>query len=656
MLLQKIVLSGFLACLLLMNESYGNIQAGISASKSKFEELYPISNNQNLKEFIKKDTLAITFGGAGFYPVEFDGYGLAKETHWPVSPNLPFSSPALPVYYIENGSPVAYLIGSYPEVKMDGIIKEEITGKGVLVGRSSKINFLGEVILHNGSFKARVRSTSPLPSSIDCWENLKIQWELTLNKKVFPLGTSQNSIYTILQEPITSLIHTPLHIAATAGRGLVDTLEITKKIWQRFKDQEVLRVWDKKPMTYYKLYEDKAPAELRSMLVAGSGQCVAWSYLLYSTLGSQGIHSEIITIMPPGKGRLFVKEWRFIEGEVFINTGKNGVNETDARGDDIQILKKGNGQPYTNIWKSNPLKTDSYSLDDLPEYKTGPNGIVDTRIDESKAIPTIPYKFGLPNQRVYVIQSADSVGEVKLGGDDIIVRQIKTYYVLSGPNGIVETPMQNLFLKGKDGKPHPFVSWIPKMGTGANHINFTYAVPMVEAVPDVKGDDIKNDWWINSGANGISETPGANYNHGKSFSVAIGPGVNGELNSMPGGDDSIIDLRNYMTNAPEGFTFIYPFNMWPVPGLSGQNNSNPPTDYPNHVIVKSGGKYFDPSYGAGPFDSQLDWEKGSIVGVGQQMRDSNNEFIRFDNKIMFFVKPMQGNQIITQFMTTLSPN
>ena len=54
--------------------------------------------------------------------------------------------------------------------------------------------------------------------------------------------------------------------------------------------------------------------------------------------------------------------------------------------------------------------------------------------------------------------------------------------------------MQEMFLKGKDGKPHPFVSWIPKVGTGANHINFTYAEPNVQSVPDTKGDDIKNGW------------------------------------------------------------------------------------------------------------------------------------------------------------------
>ena len=111
-----------------------------------------------------------------------------------------------------------------------------------------------------------------------------------------------------------------------------------------------------------------------------------------------------------------------------------------------------------------------------------------------------------------------------------------------------------------------------------------------------------------------------------------------------------------MKNAPDGYSYIYPFNMWPVPGVSGQNNPDPPTDFPNHMIVRIGNKYYDPSYGTGPFDSQLDWEKASIVGVGQQMRDKNNQFIRFDNQIMFFVKPTQQNETVTQFMVALPPN
>ena len=49
-------------------------------------------------------------------------------------------------------------------------------------------------------------------------------------------------------------------------------------------------------------------------------------------------------------------------------------------------------------------------------------------------------------------------------------------------------------------------------------------------------------------------------------------------------------------------------------GASGQSNPNPPGYFGNHFIVGYGGKYYDPSYGNGPFSSQNLWENGSIDG------------------------------------------
>src|SRR5690606_848646 len=95
------------------------------------------------------------------------------------------------------------------------------------------------------------------------------------------------------------------------------------------------------------------------------------------------------------------------------------------------------------------------------------------------------------------------------------------YFVFTGPNGILETGMQESFIPGKDGKPHPYVSWQPKVGHGATHVRFQYAFNKVQSFPDAKGDDIKYDWWMSSGKNGISETPGCNFGKGKSYSVAV---------------------------------------------------------------------------------------------------------------------------------------
>lgn len=602
------------------------------------------------------DALQITYKGKGFYPVEMDGFGVERYVHYPVRPRLPYVSPDLPAYYRLNGSPLAYLAGSVPEVMLKGKLALPLTGEGIITGRSANLAFKEKVSMNDGSFSAELKSKKPVPDFVDCWKDEEIRWQLEFGNKRYDLGITRNTIYTILSSPTMALVHTALNISAVAGRGLTDTVEITKRVYQLFQGRAVRRVWDDQLLSYYKLYEDKAPAELRGLLMAGSGQCVSWSYLLYAALDAQGISSEIIGVMPPGKGRLYVKNWKFIEGDLFIHSGKNGVCETKAADSDVQIIEMGNGQPYTPVWKASPVVFDSFSGDDKPVFAVGPNGLVDTKINDSLATPAIPFGFGLPNQRAYVIQPAEAVKDVKLEGDDIIVRHITNYYVLTGANGILETGMQKVFATGKDGKPHPYVSWHPKVGQGANHINFQYAIQRVEPFADAGGDDIKYDWWLSSGRNGVSETPGCNMGKGKSYSVSVGAGKDGVLNSKPAGDDSLIDLRQYMRNAPAGYKYIYPFNMWPEPGVFSQNNETPPPDFPNHVIVKVGDKYYDPSYGTGPFTSQLEWEKASISGVGIRIEDKDKNFVRFDNRILFYVKPVQDSSTITAFMKMLPPS
>jgi hypothetical protein len=49
-------------------------------------------------------------------------------------------------------------------------------------------------------------------------------------------------------------------------------------------------------------------------------------------------------------------------------------------------------------------------------------------------------------------------------------------------------------------------------------------------------------------------------------------------------------------------------------GVAGQGSSNPPGAFFNHFIVAYSGEYYDPSYGSGPFPTQLSWETASIDG------------------------------------------
>lgn len=49
-------------------------------------------------------------------------------------------------------------------------------------------------------------------------------------------------------------------------------------------------------------------------------------------------------------------------------------------------------------------------------------------------------------------------------------------------------------------------------------------------------------------------------------------------------------------------------------GAAGQNTNNPVSIFSEHCFVKVGDVYYDPSYGAGPFNSTAAWELASVAG------------------------------------------
>ena len=53
-----------------------------------------------------------------------------------------------------------------------------------------------------------------------------------------------------------------------------------------------------------------------------------------------------------------------------------------------------------------------------------------------------------------------------------------------------------------------------------------------------------------------------------------------------------------------------------LPGASGQGNGNPKDWFSDHALVKHGTKFFDPSYGGGPYTSVAEWEANSLAGYG----------------------------------------
>jgi hypothetical protein len=53
-----------------------------------------------------------------------------------------------------------------------------------------------------------------------------------------------------------------------------------------------------------------------------------------------------------------------------------------------------------------------------------------------------------------------------------------------------------------------------------------------------------------------------------------------------------------------------------LPGAPGQGNGDPQAWFSDHALVKHGTKFFDPSYGGGPYTSVAEWEANSLAGYG----------------------------------------
>ncbi|GEM_PF-5294273 len=615
--------------------------------------------------------LSVTFGGDGYFPVEMDGYGRASGPHWPVEAALPAISPDLPDYYRTRGAPVAYLRGATPTLTLstpapaglaadaarsaaEPLSVEGVGPRGIRFrGAARWVPAGGGAGAPAPRLVAEVRAEKPLPDTTDAFPTFDIAWSVLQgkDKRRLSLGTSRSSLYVLRDRPIGPLLHTPVHLAATRARGVTDPAEATRRIWEPFARRDVRRVRDDLRLTYYGFPNDSAPAELRRMLVSGTGQCVAWSYLLYAALGSQGIASEVTLIAPPQRGRIYVGDWRFFEGRRFIDTGENGVAETPVQGDDVALILPGKGQPYARLWTASLLAVGNLQGDDTGKYSVGPNGIADTAIDTGTAICLIPRGFGLENQRAYMLKPGADPATVRLGGDDTLVRQINTTYVLTGPNGILETEWQPSMQEGRA----TGANWEPVIGRGATGIRVESALPRAGAVPRPGGDDRAGPWWVDTGADGVSQTEGASRGRGAPFTIAVAPGPNGVLDTVPKGDDQVRDLSEYLDLAPPGYDFVNRFSLWPPATTPAQNNDNPPPDYPNHMILKAGDRYYDPSYGKGPFATPLDWERASLAGVGVRIQ-KQGENVRFQDRIVMVVRRSDGKTPLTSFLKTLPPD
>ena len=607
--------------------------------------------------------LQIGFGGEGYQVVELDGYGAALNAQWtaterPFLDANPMLSPETPTWYQEHGAPVAYVRASVPSLSVEVAVPADaagtlrVRGEGTLVlgDETLQLVFEGEGEPDAGALTAQVAAVGPLPDRIDAG-TLTITWSVVPAAGGFEpaaAGTSTTSIYLLYAGPLQymPMLHTPVALSCEAARGSDGNQAIVDAVWSRFAAGQVYRARDGWPLQYYGQHHD-APGDLRPLLVTGAGQCTTWAYLMYCALGAHGVASEVTGVFPDsGVGRIFVGPWRTLGGAEFVTTGADGVCDSAAQGDDEQAIPVGQGRPYTKVLAAATPAAGVLSGDDViltrlgspsdPQGEVkyplaGPNGIVETPITAygGRYLPTLPLGFGLAQQRAYVVTG--NVPDVVLGGDDVIVRQLTTLYVLTGRNGILETGPQSAIRDTGPGVYHIDV------GKGSIATTFFTAIPIFElpAALVAAGDDrIQDGFWVDAGPDGIADTTAVGgsvqvlpVGQGAPGVPCVGPGPDGVLDTVPSGDDGTVSIAAILALAPAGFIYVDDVNLWPLDNGGGQVASAPPPDFPNHVILSVGGVLYDPSYAAGPFATHEAWEAASLSASGTIVKDASNNVL-----------------------------
>jgi hypothetical protein len=77
-----------------------------------------------------------------------------------------------------------------------------------------------------------------------------------------------------------------------------------------------------------------------------------------------------------------------------------------------------------------------------------------------------------------------------------------------------------------------------------------------------------------------------------------------------------------------------------MPGVAGQDNPNPYSDFNRHFILKVNGRYYDPSYGK-DYGNVLEWENDNVAGFFLEERYETSSK---KQSIMWIVRK-NGNQI-----------
>ena len=391
---------------------------------------------------------SVTFSGTGYEGVLQDNGNAYGSPQWVDNSNPPNGNATdsgdddFPVCYLRNtdvvAKPVFTMVGA-------GSGSYEIKGTGAAAGGVSLTFPPTNASFSGGTLTATLTSSNALPNLIEDLSPLTINWEYSPNggKSWIPDGASANRVYVILAKPVgnVQLYESVLDISCRNAAGTAVVATAVADIWKNFQSaphsnpvQGVKRkaidgynVADGVEMTYWNPVVNSCQS-MAAMLASanGDGTCVAWSSLFQATLEVQGITGTSIleitadqNINPNADGFL-VKNWNFGK---HIRTGPNGVCDSKTAGDDVALIKFGDGFPDQVCITAGP----DGKLDEAPAgddvvsgntITTGPDGICQTKA-AGDDVQVIPVGQGEPNEPC-IGPGPDGVLNSTAGGDDTV--------------------------------------------------------------------------------------------------------------------------------------------------------------------------------------------------------------------------------------------
>jgi hypothetical protein len=492
-----------------------------------------------------------------------------------------------------------------PDIALTPGVELKARGKSSMVGGKYPTGE-GTAAISGSTITANLTCGNTDSLKVD-YLNLFLEWQLKSPNAQFDwktTGYSTNRLYVTYKEPLTSLRQETLYdLACKTNAGVTNQTQIAMNSYNRFTGRNVKRLGDDKVMTYWK--DDVQGARETATLLAspdGNGNCESWSALFRDVLKLNGLGAERVSVFSnTAQEGVLVKNWHFDgtpKGSVTtILTGPNGIANTYAGTEEIQSIPVGNGLPdivciYANAKNlvTIPLGDDIVSPTNPNIILAGINGICDTNASGND-IQNVGNGDPVSTPNEICIEGGFNLSTSVLVGDD---NKIESFRFPDGTK-------RGIILNGTDGI----------VNTSAV-IGDTQMIPVGQGLPDT---------------------------------VCICPMPSKVIMSTPLGDDSTGNVT--LGTASEPYPYTTWHNIWarnsmvdayPLVGIPGQGNSDPPPSFNGHWITYwndgTNHYYFDPSYGSSIVsandnnDAIISYENSAFAGFSGTMRTSELTGVR----------------------------